>query len=208
MREASNGTDIFGTFLLWPGGHGLNDTQTDMLFWPMMKFGTFNLGVQFKQKVDCHGELVVRNCTLRPATGIYPVLVDGNTSTISLAPGTNIQDDKLVKIAEAEEIHAAVTVPSSFNASTYAGFYKALSDNYDSVMHMSAGDGYDIISTDALSNRLVNVAYDAQGNLSCKLTFRDPTDDIIANMRDLMFRTAVASADTTKPENIHSVPAQ
>ena len=68
--------------------------------------------------------------------------------------------------------------------------------------------GWQIYNTGALSNRYVNVSSQDEYQLNCTLNFRDPTDDIIANMRDLMFRIAMASADTNDPATIHTIPAQ
>ena len=198
-----NGTDIFGTYLLWPS------YENGMTLWPMVTVGTFNLGVQFKDKVACNSELTIRNCTFRPATVIYPVTIDATSSTISLTAGTNISDDKVVKLANTSSYMTELeTSNKSFNVSTYGGFFKALSDSYSSVMHMDFGAiGFQIYNQGALSNRYVNTSSTYEG-LNCTLNFGDPTDDIISNMRELMFRTAMASADINHPADLHNVPAR
>lgn len=88
---------------------------------------TFNLGVQYKGTEDCRGTLVVCNYTFKPATVTYSVFIDGNTSSISLAAGTNIFDDKLLNITAVMPMYQ--NIDSSLNISTYGGFFKVLSDS-------------------------------------------------------------------------------
>lgn len=161
--------------------------------WPVMTPGTFNLGVQYKGTEDCRGTLVVRNCTFKPATVIYPVSIDGNTSSISLAAGTTIFDDKLLNFTTLSRVYENIN--SSLNISTYGGFFKALSDTYGSYLSMNYGAiGYQIFNEGALSNQYLNASKYLK-SLNCSMSFFDPTDDIVAAIRELMFRTAMASAN-------------
>lgn len=128
--------------MLWPVDHGGEDSQQDMMGWPVMTPGTFNLGVQYKGTEDCNGTLVIRNCTFKPATVIYPVSIDGNTSSISLSAGTTIFDDQLLENTAVSSLMNGVinsNINFSLNISTYGGFFKALSDTYDSTLLMRAG---------------------------------------------------------------------
>lgn len=162
--------------------------------------GTFRLGVQYKGTEDCTGTLVVRNCTFKPATVTYPVAIDGN-SRISLAAGTTISDDRLVQVIDIPPMSPSHTA-SSFNVSTYGGFFKALSDTYESTVHMDfTSIGYQIFNEGALSNRYVNASNRLE-RLSCSMSFRDPTDDIIADIRELMFRTAIASGESKDEQRV------
>lgn len=189
-QEAQNivqGTDIFGTYFLWSGN------------------GLFNLGVQHKATKDCLGTLVVRNCTFRPAVVTYPVSINGNTSSISLAAGTTISDDTVDEVVPWPLDEGSVQ--SSLNISTYGGFFKSLSDTYSSSMHMNFGAiGFQIFNEGALSNRYVDSG--VLETLNCTMSFRDPTDDIIAGIRELFFRTALASADATRPADVQRITAQ
>lgn len=161
--------------------------------WPVMTPGTFNLGVQYKGTEDCRGTLVVRNCTFKPATVIYPVSIDGNTSSISLAADTTIFDDKLLNFTAISPMYQ--NIDSSLNISTYGGFFKALSDTYGSSLRMNYGAiGYQIFNEGALSNQYLNASKYLK-SLNCSMSFFDPTDDIVAAIRELMFRTAMASAN-------------
>lgn len=199
-----SGTTIFGTSLSWlpggPDGSRRNAVHAGMIDWTVKTPGTFSLGVQYKGTRDCAGTLVVRNCTFKPATVTYPVSIDGE-SRISLAAGTTISDDELVQVVDVPPLSIATT-SSSFNASTYGGFFKALSDAYQSTVRMNYGSiRYQIFNEGALSNRYVD-ASDRLESLECSMSFRDPTDDIIADIRELMFRTAIASAESKDEQHV------
>ena len=113
-------------------------------------------------------------------------------------------DDKLVEVI-ALSPDWGIDTDSSFNISTYGGYFLTISNTYTSNMHMNFGGiGYQISNEGALSNRYVNTSEKLR-YLNCSMSFRDPTDDIIAAMRELMFRTALASA---QPANLQSVTAQ
>lgn len=198
FQKALNGTEIFGTYFFWP-------PQADMPRWPVMTPGTFNLGVQFKSTEDCKGTMVVRNCTFRPATVTYPVSIDGNTSSISLAAGTTVFDDEIQNIIPVPPFSEPF---SHFNISTYGGFFKSLNDAYASVLYMNyATTGYQVYNQGALSNRYLKASNDLR-SINCTLAFRDPTEDIIAAARELMFRAAIASANSTQPANVQRVAAK
>ncbi|KAL8749203.1 MAG: hypothetical protein Q9184_006900 [Pyrenodesmia sp. 2 TL-2023] len=187
VQNIIQGTDIFGTYFLWSGN------------------GLFNLGVQHKSTKDCLGTLVVRNCTFRPATVTYPITINGNASSISLGAGTTIFDDKVNELLPYPLDEGRVQ--SSLNISTYGGFFKSLSDTYSSTMRMNYGSiGFQIFNEGALSNRYVDSGI--LETLNCTMSFRDPTDDIIAGIRELFFRTAIAAANGTRPADVQHVTAQ
>ncbi|KAL8787562.1 MAG: hypothetical protein Q9213_002124 [Squamulea squamosa] len=188
VDQMIRGTDIFGTYLSWFGG-------------PQMTSEIFSLGVQYKGTTDCVGTLVVRNCTFRPATVTYPIVINGNSSSVSLAAGTTMSDDKLVGTVSVPST-AEGTLDSSFNMSTYGGFFKSISDTYESTVHMNFGAiGYQIFNEGAISSRYVNASGRLR-SLNCSMAFRDPTEDIIADFRELMFRTAIASAQPLNEQHV------
>jgi hypothetical protein len=97
--------------------------------------GTFNLGVQCKATQDCVGTLLVRNCTSRPAPGLYPFSINGNNSAISSAAGTTSDDDDLVDYTALDR-RLELKISRTFNVSTYGGLYKSLSNTYNSNLRM------------------------------------------------------------------------
>jgi hypothetical protein len=65
-----------------------------------------SINVEFEPDPGCQTRLLVRNCTLNPATVKYNLLIDGNTSTISLPRNSSIYDDKVESTYVIEESYA------------------------------------------------------------------------------------------------------
>ena len=174
-----NATIAFGSYLLWEASEP----------------GTMQLGVQFKDQQTCNGQLQIRNCTLQAAVVGYPVIVSGNKGTIELAPGSSMFDDVT---------HSAMKVASNtaMGPTTFGGLYKALSDTYDSEAIVGA-NGYELLTTGATSNRYAVLNMGSPfPYANCTVSFRDPSNDILAAVRDLTFRTAIAAADSTDTQHV------
>ena len=169
--------------------------------------GTFNLDVQYKGSAECNGNLVKRSYTFKPAIVSYPVIIDGQQNSISLDSDTTMNDDKLDHVMDLPRIDVANTSPS-FNTSTYGGLFLSLSNTYNSEFNVSFGGaiGNQFINKGALSNEYLNSTEDVHKH-SCSMMFNDPTDRIIAAVRELMFRTALASTDESQMDNIKYLKA-
>ena len=187
-QPAFNGTLVFGSFFSW-GAHAP---------------GKINLGVQYKDRQACDGELQIRNCTFQAAVVEYPVVVNGNKSTISLAPGSTMFDDKVHNLTE-------VALNTMSGPTTLGGFYKALRDTYASTANLrfTGSRGYEVLTTGATSNRYAvlegsNSDSDSDNylGLDCSLFFTDPSNDIIAAVRDMMFRTAISAANSSDYQSV------
>lgn len=127
--------------------------------------------------------------------------VDGNRSSFSLATGSTIRDDRVLNI-DATPRDPRAPLSKSLNMSTYGGFFKTLSDTYECTLHMDYGAiGYQLQNQGALANQYLNTS-DNLRELERSLSFRDPTDDILADMRELMFRTALRSAQAVDMQQV------
>jgi hypothetical protein len=160
--------------------------------------GNLTIDVQHKPDPGClsNSTIIVRSCILSTATVKYIVQIDGNQSTVSLPTTSNIYDDEIISDYKIEDDPNSDSGPS-----TLGGLYLALSDRYNSETNVrwGGGIGYTFLSNGSLATQyLLSNSYD-----SC-LAFNDPTDDLVANARELMFRTAVAAANSS---DIQSVPA-
>jgi len=169
-----NGTQAFGSYIQWGA------------FQP----GTIDLGVQFKNTQACDGELQIRNCTMQSAVVDYPVIVNGNQSTIQLDPATKMFDDTVHNLT-------TVAMNTMTGPTTLGGFYKALSDTYNSMAHLRfvAAYNYELISSGATVNRYAVIDPSGNSYANCTLAFADPSNDLIKAIRDMMFRTAIAAAN-------------
>ena len=188
-----NGTLSFGSYLEWS----------------YEAPGTINLGVQYKKDPACDGELQIRNCTMTAAVVDYPVIVNGNKSTIELLPGSSMFDDKVINQTE-------VPPNLSIGPTTLGGFGKALSNTYNSEANLRfvGAVGYELITTGATANRYAILADDSSSGTgvgsyaNCDLSFTDPSNDLVQAVRSLMFRTAIAAANSSIPADSQYVTAQ
>lgn len=98
-------------------------------FWIPDAPSNLSLEVVFKNTPGCSGDLVVRNCSLRTTTVQYPIVIDGNRSTIALEPSSDIFDDVVV---------SDIDYPFEDGAQpTYmGGYYFTLHNRFDAISHM------------------------------------------------------------------------
>lgn len=75
-----------------------------------------------------------------------------------------------------------------------------MSDTCDSTANLVfvGARGYDLVTTGATSNRYAVLdPTDPDPYMSCALAFADPSNDLVQAMREIMFRTAVAAANSS-----------
>ena len=189
QEAVMNGTQAFGSYIQWNYGSP----------------GVIHLNIQYKDTQACDGQLQIRNCTLQAATVEYPVLVNGNQSTIELAPASTMFDDNVLNMTD-------VALRDNAGSTTLGGFYKALSDTYNSVANLRfvGAVGYELITIGATVNRyaVLNITNsddpdDGPYN-SCTLAFTDPSNDIISKVRDMIFRTAVKAANGSNTQTVRA----
>lgn len=193
QEAVANGTLSFGSYMEWS----------------FQNPGIINLGVQYKNDPACDGELQIRNCTMTAAVVDYPVIINGNKSTIELLPGSSMFDDKVINQTE-----VALTTTSS--PTTLGGFGKALSNTYNSEANLRfvGAVGYELITTGATANRYAVIAGNSTSGsgtasyANCDLSFTDPSNDLVQGVRSLMFRTAIAAANSSIPADSQYVTAQ
>ncbi|KAL9622883.1 MAG: hypothetical protein Q9160_002809 [Pyrenula sp. 1 TL-2023] len=175
-----------------------------MFEWSNGAPGNITLKVQYKNKEACTGDLIVKQCSLRAATVEYPVIIDGNQSRIALDPKSTIFDDAVSSIVRVPD--ARVQGPS-----TLGGLWLTLNNQYKSstVIRFAGAVGYDVNTTGSTANSYAVMSANptsANGpENDCSVSFTDPTADLLSSARELMFRTAIAAANSTA---VQSVSAQ
>lgn len=112
-EDAFNGIDVFYSQFGW----GSNSTSN------------ISLSVTFNDASPCSGTLAITNCTLRTATVLYPVIIDGNKSTISLDPSTDIFDDVVVNDID-------YPIEPEQQSTLMGGYWFALVNRFGATTHM------------------------------------------------------------------------
>ena len=168
-----NGTNVFQSSFLWSMG-------SRNMSW----------NIQYKDKSPCTGDLIVKNCDMQTALVSYPVVIDSN-DTISLDPSTTVFDDVLSHRIDTDSGNA------KSGTTTLGGYCLALTNKFDSVAHsrFSGAIGYELSTTGSTATQYaitnVTTGDDTAIAYTCELSFADPTMDLIASARELMFRTAL-----------------
>ncbi|PMD37659.1 hypothetical protein L207DRAFT_493212 [Hyaloscypha variabilis F] len=183
------GIDVFGSNFSWPGApSGVADP------------GTLSLNIQYKPDAGCAGQLLVRNCTLSPATVQYSAIINGNQKTISLPANSTFNDDVI-------QGYYNITDDGDFDHNTtVGGLALALSSRFNSRAHVQfyAGAGaIDVVASGVIANQFLNLNVLGSGGV-CNYAFNDPTDTLLTSSRELIFRAAVNAANSS---NLQSFPA-
>ncbi|PIB03011.1 hypothetical protein CB0940_11874 [Cercospora beticola] len=172
------------------------------LSWVYDQPGRMNLDIQYKDNSDCEGVLMVQNRALQAATVEYPVIIDGNSSTISLDPKTTLYDDKVLHTNEYED-------PGTQGPTELGGFAHALEETMSGYTHIRfAGTiGYEILSTGPVGTRFANMseAVKKPAPLNqdlCSIYFNDPVPAFLEQARQLMFRTALTMTNTSDMQKV------
>ena len=156
-----------------------------------------SLNIQYKPKVGCSGELTVKNCSLIAGTVLYEVVIDGPTSSVALAPGTTIWDDVVVGRPDYLPVEGSPGGPS-----TYGGIFLALANQFDTNLQIQQGGGIGWEYWGAQSEASISYARNIGDTPSCAIYFSDPTEDFLQSTRELMFRTAILSANETNAQQV------
>ena len=197
MTDAVAGLDVFSTLFDWNAGMGGNislNTQYKASTYPNTSVGV------------CSGSLVVHNCSLRTATVQYPIIIDGNKSTVTLDPSTSIMDDSIININE----YQYVDIPGP----TYiGGIAFALNNRFKGTSHLRwvGAVGYELLSTGATGPQFAIIGdMESYGNIEdgCVIRFADPTQDLLSQARELMFRTALAFGNSSTVQVVAGTAAR
>lgn len=98
--------------------------------WRAYTPNNMSLNIQYKDTSDCAGNLIVRNCSLTSTTVGYPVIINGNKSTITLDPNSTIFDD----IVEAQPNFNSTS--NRQGPTILGGFWFALNNKFASTLHL------------------------------------------------------------------------
>ncbi|OQV04508.1 hypothetical protein CLAIMM_09375 [Cladophialophora immunda] len=160
---------------------------------------TATLNVHYKPATGCAGELSVTNCTLRAGTVLYPVIIDGTTSMVTFDTGSSIWDDVTVRNPDSlpSETHTTGTT-------TYGGIFLALANQYSTNLQLQFGGGIGYEFFGAQSEASIAYARGIDQEPSCDVYFTDPLADFLEGTRELIFRTAVAAANSSATQHVNA----
>jgi len=183
-------------------GFPTNEVFATSFSWERETPYQLNFSMKVKDTAECEGVILAKECSLRVATLRYPVVIDGSIKTIALEQGTTIFDDELV----ANSLEPGI---ESTGQSMLTGILNTLNGQYSSALSMmnTGTRGYSLRpSNNALLAQFADYRGLEQygglnsalmGSDACHLRFDDPFDYILNKTRELMFRKALADANSS-----------
>ncbi|OCL06727.1 hypothetical protein AOQ84DRAFT_355343 [Glonium stellatum] len=170
--------------------------QTNFTYWEMEQ-GMMNLTTLYKATTSCNGDLMIDQCTLMPAIMEYHVIIVNNT--VALDPAYTYKDDKLIKLTPA-------FVNTFTGPTTYGGLWLILNSMIESSasMNFAGAVGYDVVSSGLPAFEYANGTH-ALDTQNCTSNWNSPTDDMLATVRDMLFRTALLAANSSTIQTVKAL---
>ncbi|KAF7193218.1 hypothetical protein HII31_05444 [Pseudocercospora fuligena] len=147
------------------------------------------LRVGIANYTNCSGSYVQKYCSLISAILEYDVMVT-STNVVSFASPANTA--KLISLANNTFINSSITsdIPLTFSA---LGAFMDGQISANVTMKPSSRPGQELLISASESFNNFATRY-STGEALCEGGFTDPTDDILADMNNLMFRAGILAA--------------
>ncbi|KAI9808889.1 MAG: hypothetical protein M1827_007164 [Pycnora praestabilis] len=149
---------------------------------------------------SCPGDLLINTCDLAPAIVEYPIMIHNGTVTLQSTENPKYAVASLETVADTGhgEVHLG-------------GIQLAAYNQYASTASVAFGGGVGWIveMMGSLPSQYVELDASNWQDTGCNYTFQDPTNDLLASMNEIMFRTAISAANypnQTSPKN-QTLPA-
>jgi hypothetical protein len=155
-----------------------------------------------KMGADCSGEILSRHCSIRSATVSYPIEITDSTITLLRMNGTQVNIDPTyydngdfnATAGEGAGTLGGVadTLLNFYNSNATIFLYNTGDRTYSYVTDwegLVAFDYFDLSSIDPDNPR---ASFNDSAPLTCQLSsWQDPTDNILDDLRSIMFRAAL-----------------
>ncbi|KAH8126884.1 hypothetical protein FP744_10001087 [Trichoderma asperellum] len=157
-----------------------------------------NMSMLYKASPTCSGKLTRHHCVLRAAAVDYAVTITNGTAT--LAPWDISQNTTISihKFTDWMQLGWGSLGAGGFITSL-GGIASALQAQYNSnatlVLSVMTSNPFLVSAFGQAASTYSTSTFDDYGN--CTMTWSDPREDIINSVREIMFRSALAVANST-----------
>ncbi|KAL6811892.1 hypothetical protein V8C40DRAFT_257690 [Trichoderma camerunense] len=153
-----------------------------------------NLSVLYKPEPTCKGKLTQHNCTLRAAAVDYTVTITNGSVTLqpwSIDQNTTIS---ITKFTDWQQLGSGSVGAGGF-LTMFGGIASVLQAQYNSNTTLAIGGmsaiPYLVTAFGQAASTFLSSEIEDYGN--CTMSWSDPREDMINNVRELMFRSALAA---------------
>ena len=174
--DSFNTNPAFSVQIYWEPG-GLLDTGQSLL----------TLNVSYAATQSCAGMMVSNTCTLRSAVVLHHVLLNENIVTLE-PPLSNLSVLALANNTNQTETFMTYT--------TLGGIAIAANDLFqtNTSIRFNGVGGYQPFGLSTFASGYLGNGTELR---SCQYNWLDPTNDILAALQELMFRTAIRAANAS-----------
>ena len=179
-----NTQPIFTTNLTWSSGYGHSLAESHNPEQVILTVG-------YPNTTNCSGTFYTTTCTLTEAVVEYPIsLVNDTVALNSLA--TN-----LTVVAIGNSTSDVVDGYDAGQNVTLGGFFLAGNDLFGANTSQSFVGAAGLFELDDLNTFASQYIVNFEFVENCQYTWRDPTDDILLALQEIMFRTAISAANAS-----------
>ncbi|KAL7941163.1 hypothetical protein V8C42DRAFT_361290 [Trichoderma barbatum] len=156
-----------------------------------------NISVLYKPTTACKGKMTKHKCVLRAAAVDYTITI--TNGTVTLHPW-DISQNTTISLTNFTDWHqlGSGTVVGGF-VSMFGGIASVLQAQYNSNTTLRIATmtqtPYIVSAFGQAASTFLTSDIDDYGN--CTMTWSDPREDMINNLRELMFRSAIAVVNST-----------
>ncbi|KAM0246715.1 hypothetical protein ACHAQJ_010113 [Trichoderma viride] len=182
-------------------GNSVTTFRTSVDFEPSQEpsaLNHMNLSILYKPTSACAGKLTRHNCVLRLAAVDYTVTITNGTA--ALAPWDISQNTtiKITNFTEWQQLGSGSVGAGGF-LTMLGGIASVLQAQYNSNTTLKIATMTNIpflvSATGQTASTFLTSDVEDYGN--CTMTWSDPREDMVNNIRELMFRSALAVANST-----------
>ncbi|KAL6889080.1 hypothetical protein GGI43DRAFT_430798 [Trichoderma evansii] len=157
-----------------------------------------NMSVLYKPSPTCSGKLTKHHCVLREAAVDYAVTITNGTAT--LAPWDISQNTTVSVHSFSDWMQLGWgSLGAGGFITSLGGIASALQSQYNSnatlILSVMTSNPFLVSAFGQAASTYSTSEFEDYGN--CTMTWSDPREDIINSVREIMFRSALAVANTT-----------
>ncbi|KAI9719375.1 MAG: hypothetical protein M1812_003446 [Candelaria pacifica] len=141
------------------------------------------------------GIMISSVCILRPATLEYPLVSHNGTLQLQ----TSTSNYTVISMSN---------VPDEMTGRTVLGGIQLAADNTfrsSATTRWAGAVEWDFVSEGSLATRYINESDAHHVSFTSEISFRDPIPDILASFNDIMFRFALAAANSSTKQTVPAV---
>ncbi|KAI5782589.1 hypothetical protein EDC01DRAFT_789401 [Geopyxis carbonaria] len=201
LNPSKPGSSSGSIIINYEGGIGFySDISFERSSTLAMPIAAIRVSTKHKNKEAMKGTGIAQNCTLTPSTVRYPVTITNSTVVLT----GNITSDRLIHHSNTTEDFTSSPGPTTFGGLVLSS---QLRYNAGARIWFAGAVGNAMQTNGSLGFEFARLPPDAV-SISTNTTWTDPMPTILAGLRELMFRAAIAEGARNASLPVQIAPAR